>query len=179
MITMHVNLAGFPDAPKVIAGMLRAIRWTLAEQDQATVGEIRRYNRGKGPFDVSEHRLGVRTNRWRNSVRATIPRIVGTAVVASIGSNVEYAGAHEFGFRGSVSVTAHSRRQRSRNVSRTGRLGVKDKSAVALGFASIKTFTRQANVPARAPITYGIEQRKAQYEKAMSNSIIKALRGLN
>ena len=159
--------------------VLRGLRRTMDYENQLTVGHTKQARlTGKGPFPVSDGRLGVRTNRLRSSLRAAKARIVGSSVTSSIGSNVEYAAAHEFGFRGAVNVRAKARRQRSRNVGKSGRLGVKDKSAVAFGFANVKAFTRQANIPARAPITHGIEDRKRDYERAMSQSIIATLRGL-
>ena len=116
--------------------VLRGVRWEMAYQNELTVGHIRKARMtGKGPFPVSQGRLGVRTNRLRNSLRATQPRIAGGTVVGSIGSNVVYAAAHEFGYR---------------------------------------------RIPARAPITRGIEDRKAQYEKAVSDAVVRVFetRGL-
>lgn len=158
--------------------VLEGLRETMARENQFTVGHIRASRMtGLGPFPVSEHRLGVRTNRLRNSLRATSPRVVRGSVIASIGSNVVYAAAHEYGFRGPVTVAAHSRKQQSRNVSKAGRVGVKS-GKFATGIAMVKPFTRMMNVPARAPIQYGINDRKPAYSKAMSESIITTLRGL-
>jgi phage gpG-like protein len=158
--------------------VLRGLQRTMDEQNQFTISKIQRYNKGKGPYPVAQHRLGHVSGFWAKSIHAPKARIVGTSVASSIGSPIEYAAAHEFGFRGAVNVRAKARRQQSRNVGKSGRFGVKDKSAVAFGFANVKAFTRQVNIPARAPITHGIEDRKAEYERAMSASIIATLRGL-
>jgi len=159
--------------------VMRDLRWTMAEQNQATVGEIRRYNRGKGPYSPEQHRLGVVTNRWRSSVRATVPRVSGDVLTASIGSNVEYAGAHEFGFRGQVQVKGHLRHVKSRNkyvkIFEGGKLR---RRLSVTGYTTVAPHSKNLDLPARAPITYGIEQHKAKYEAAFSRSIINTLKGL-
>jgi phage gpG-like protein len=164
----------------MIADILRGLRDTMDEQNQLTIGHTQQARlTGKGPFPVSEGRLGVRTNRLRASLRAAKTRIVGTSIASSIGSNVEYAAAHEFGFSGVVNVKPGLRRQKSRDVF--------VKQFVAGKLKRVRTVTGQAgvggysvlrNIPARAPITHGIEDRKAEYERAMSQSIINTLRGL-
>jgi phage gpG-like protein len=54
--------------------------------------------------------LGVVSNRLRPSIRATRAVISAGGITASIGSNVIYAGVHEFGFDGNVRVRTHARR---------------------------------------------------------------------
>lgn len=53
-------------------------------------------------------RLGVVTTRLRQSI-AIKTRDDGTNIVGRVGSNVAYAAFHEFGFKGSVPVAAHTR----------------------------------------------------------------------
>jgi phage gpG-like protein len=171
--------------------VLRGLRATMDEQNQLTIGHTRQARlTGKGPFPVSEGRLGVRTNRLRASLRAAKTRIVGTSIASSIGSNVEYAAAHEFGFRGSVSVKSHMRRQKSRDVFVKQFVNGKLKRVRTVTGAAFVTkgkqkswvkgdaFVRSVDIPARAPIAHGIEDRRAEYERAMSQSIINTLRGL-
>ena len=175
--------------------VLRGLRDTMDFQNQLTIGHTRRTRlSGKGPFPVSQGRLGVRTNRLRGSARATVgspegiwndqARIVGTTVVSSMGSNVEYAAAHEFGATIHRTVRPGSVRLRT-NAKGDLLLGAtggavfakgKHKRAREVAYAGGKSYT--INIPARAPITHGIEDRKAAYERAMSASIIATLRGL-
>jgi phage gpG-like protein len=53
-------------------------------------------------------RLGVRTGRLRSSIAARVS-VQGQDIVIQVGTNVEYAATHEFGFRGIVNVPAHDR----------------------------------------------------------------------
>jgi hypothetical protein len=174
--TATAKLRGLIAAFGVGAGgkVLVAVRDAVRTQNQYVIGRLGTYNRGKGPFPVSQHRLGHVSGNWRLRMNSK-ESIQGTQVRAAIVNEMEYAAAHEFGFRGAVNVRAKARRQRSRNVGKSGRLGVEDKSAVAFGFANVKSFTRQANIPARAPITHGIEKHIPKYETALSNAIIESV----
>lgn len=91
------------------SGLARALREEMNLQNQLVIGDTTK-NRftGKGPFPVAQHRLGVKTNRLRSSLRAT--KAVGAAenISSSIGTNVKYAGYHEFG--GRFQVRARARR---------------------------------------------------------------------
>jgi phage gpG-like protein len=53
--------------------------------------------------------LNVRTGRLRRSINARITEST-TGIEAKVGTNVEYARAHEFGFKGTVTVKEHMRR---------------------------------------------------------------------
>lgn len=53
-------------------------------------------------------KLDVISTRLRNSVSWTVKRS-GKGVVGRIGSNVKYAAFHEFGFRGTMQIPAHTR----------------------------------------------------------------------
>jgi phage gpG-like protein len=178
-----------PDAPRMIADILRGLRATMDEQNQLTIGHTQQARlTGKGPFPVSEGRLGVRTNRLRASLRAAKTRIVGTSIVSSIGSNVEYAAAHEFGAKQSRITKPGVARLRldrfgqllrqSENYGDNRAVFAKKshKNVYEKAYAGGKSYT--VDIPARAPITHGIEDRKAEYERAMSASIIATLRGL-
>jgi len=167
--------------------VLRGLRDTMDEQNQLTIGHTRQARlTGKGPFPVSEGRLGVRTNRLRSSLRAAKASITGNSVVSSIGSNVEYAAIHEFGGAIRRMVLAGSVRLRTDakgNLLSSGAF----RGAAMFASAKHKRFTTrqwaggkryEVNIPARAPITHGIKDRKRDYERAMSQSIIDTLRGL-
>ncbi len=58
---------------------------------------------GKGPFPVSEHRLGERTGQLKLRTRATPAQVTNTGesstVTGAIGSSVFYAAFNEFGTR--------------------------------------------------------------------------------
>lgn len=156
---------------------------------------------GKGPFPVIEGKLGVghkRGGRLRQSLRwnstglpgkttgGTPSIISGGTVTASMGSNVEYFGAHEFGFNGSVTVRAHTRRQKSRDVKfkvdrvskKTGR-AYKTNVLLRKGTAEVSAHFREMNIPARAPLGHGIADHAGEFTRAISESLKAALGGRN
>jgi hypothetical protein len=53
-------------------------------------------------------KLDVRTRRLRDSITTEVEMLPGR-ITGRIGSNVEYAAFHEFGFHGVVNVRAHTR----------------------------------------------------------------------
>ena len=125
---------------------------------------------GKGPFPVSQHRLGVVTNRLRKSMRATLPQVnisAGTVSV-SMGSNVSYYAGHEFGFRGRVQVKGHTRRNTPGPQTFRGRLTKGSQKAMSdamrerelsgnrsrgrVNASYVKPHSRRVNIPARAPL---------------------------
>lgn len=96
-------------APRVAEGVRRGL--DLAQQ--LVVGRIktRRLN-GVGPFPISQHKLGHRSRRLVRAFDTNRARVVNPQnidVRVSMGSNVSYFGAHEFGFNGKVQVKAHTR----------------------------------------------------------------------
>jgi phage gpG-like protein len=71
-----------------------------------------RFTSERGPFPVSQNKLGRVTGRLRQSITSTKPQIntASNEIVMGFGSNVKYFGVHEFGFSGSVAVKAHARK---------------------------------------------------------------------
>jgi phage gpG-like protein len=154
--------------------MLRAVAKTTDLENQVTVGHIMKKRlTGQGPFPVSEHRLGVRTNRLRGSLRATPAAVAGSQVLSSIGTNVVYAFVHEFGFSGTVDVKPHARKHyRAMSFTGAGKRRVRRKVRQADVF--VRPFKRKMNVPARAPITTGLEERMPAVGAEISEAIVKA-----
>lgn len=81
--------------------------------------------------------LHVRTNRLRSSIHASDVAITADKVSGTVGTNVIYAAAHEYGFNGSVNVKAHLR-----NIKQA--FGHKLKSPVTV---KVNAFTRQMRIP--------------------------------
>lgn len=118
---------------------------------------------GKGPFPVSENRLGIVTNRLRKSLRATPLQVNASAGTASIsmGSNVNYYRGHEFGFKGRVQVKGHTRRGVA-NTARTTRGKLTrgtinaEKNRIQItgrrNFSYVKPHSRRVNIPPRRPL---------------------------
>jgi hypothetical protein len=160
----------------MLPAVMRDLRATFDRENELTVAHIKQ-NRatGIGPFPVAEHRLGVKTGRYRRSIRRSKAVVTGNILVASIGSNLEYAGPHEFGFSGTVFVRGHARAQRSRDV--RGTIDGK-RRLTAKGVAFVKGHARAMNLLPRAPITTGIEDRAAALSAAASTSVVTTLNGL-
>lgn len=98
---------------------------------------------GRPPWKPSK-RAGqtlVDTARLRNSITAK-----AFPDRAEAGTNVKYAGVHQFGFKGTVSIPQHTRKVKSRNVYEN-REGKKKKTAS--GITIVKAHTTKMNIPAR------------------------------
>lgn len=138
---------------------------------------------GKGPFPVSEHRLGVRTNRYRAGMRWTRAAIVGDVVVGRIGDNVSYAAIHEFGFAGDVQVKAHARRIGRVNgnrttlaaVARTQKSRKKAKPESSVTEVQVKAHARAMSMPERKPIRTGIAEHADEFTKAIALELQREL----
>lgn len=131
----------------ILAAMARGIDY----QNELTIGWIQsRKLSQRGAMT-----LGVRTNRLRSSIRRDQAQHGNGVARGSIGSNVEYLGVHEFGFRGAVRVRAHTRQ--------TG-----------TGTASVKAHDRQVNFRERRMVRSSIEKRAGAYARELSGRVVKA-----
>lgn len=120
---------------------------------------------GQGPFAPSQQRLGVVTGRLRRAVRATAPVVNGDQVMTSIGANVSYAAAHEFGFRGIVNVRAHE-------VTMTKLFGRKLKAPLRFTRLASK---RKVNIRERRPFRAGIAENLAHLENEISRAVVDGI----
>lgn len=122
---------------------------------------------GKGPFPVSQNRLGVKTGRLRQSLTYTkTATITGDVVQTTIGTNVKYGAAHEFGYKGPVKVKAHT----ATITQVFGR-----KLAKPLTVAR-KPYTRNVTIPERRPIRTGIVERLPMIENEIAREVLNATR---
>ncbi len=136
------------------ADMARGVAAAMDSQNQLAIGHITsRKLSSRGPTT-----LGVVTGRLRGSIRATRASAGTSGVESSIGTNVKYAGAHEYGSK------PHVIRPRNGKFLRfSGRNGV-----------VFARFVNHPGTPARAPIGTGIEERKDNYSQAISKAIEEA-----
>lgn len=176
-----------PEAQALIARLGNAHVWvpttiarTMQRENEFTIRDIRQFRFGGNnhiPFPVSEHKLGNRSNRLRGSLDAPLPVISGQTVTSSIGTNVEYAAAHEFGNHDTVTVPAHTRRRkRTVTVERTDSLGKRRKvrKRVRGDSFAVRSYSMKMNIAARAPITTGVAERLPALGEAMSRDIVIA-----
>ncbi len=153
--------------------MMRGIERGMDNANELVIADISA-NRmtGKGPYPVAEGKLGVVTNRLRSSLRRADARSNGNTVKGSIGTNVKYAGIHEFGFNGQQQVKPFIRRVKSRDefvkvdrISQKTGKSYRARIKSAQGISFVRGFTRWMQVEARAPIGHGIADGAKTYDE--------------
>jgi hypothetical protein len=178
------DLEEFP--PKMARGVARAMN----EQNELTVGHIVRDKlTAAGP-----RYLNVRSGRMRKSARRTKAEIAGLRIVSSIGSNLVYAGVHEYGFQGTVQVQAFTRRAPQgdrfslggKSVTRpmAESMGLFDKrgrlrrrkglAQESSGISRVKAHSRRMNFPARHMFEDGVTENLDAYADKVSEAITEA-----
>jgi phage gpG-like protein len=176
MSTLVIQLT--TNAAKVVAqirqfprAMRTAIATALNWENELTVGHIQRTKLSqRGPTT-----LAVRTNRLRLSARPSMAVITADGITSSIGSNVVYAGAHEYGVNKTVAVKAHKRRIIALDrYERRGRGFVQTQSGIK---GVIRAHSMKMNLPARAMFRTGIEERAPNYSRRISRAIVTAWQG--
>lgn len=146
------KLAAFP--PAMAARVARA----LDNENQNTVGHIVATKLTNAGPRYLNRRSGTLGGRLRNSPA----RVAGLSIQSQIGTNVRYAGIHEFGFDGTVQVRAYQRRYRA----------IRRDGSEATGTATVRPHGRRVKMPARRMIQDGIKERVPAYREAISNAIV-------
>ena len=162
-----------------------AICAALDYENELTIGAIKQ-NRLSFPKAGPTTLAGLReiSGRLKRSVNRTRATVVGGAMVtSSIGSNVVYAGIHEFG--GSISRTSKPGTIRLRadakgNLLRNSRNGAifagkQHKRVTTRTYAGGKTFT--IDIPERSYIRTAIADRAEQYRQSLSRAVLVAWEG--
>jgi len=120
--------------------------------------------------------LLVDSGRLRRSIRIT--RV--TADTAAVGTDVPYAGVHNDGFRGTVTVKAHSRKkygkQKEKYTTRSGRERNRTVTTV-IGSTAVKSHSRKMNIPKRRYLGESATQNR-QIERTITAEILKEIRRL-
>lgn len=165
--------------------VLPAMKRALDAEMQLAIAHITEQRlTGQGPFPVSQHRLGVRTGLLRKSLDHTPAVISGTTLsAAALTTGVKYAAIHEFGgvieFKprpGSVRLKTNAKGQLVRQAD--GRLAVFARSgAKRARTVTFMTKGHKVTMPARAPITTGIEDRAPAIAQALGAAAAQALEG--
>lgn len=169
------SLAGFDER------MTAALTAALDDQNQDTITAAQ-LTKLTGP---RPHRLGGVTNRLRSSLTAAKARPVDRMILSAIGSNVRYAGVHEYGFDGNVTVRAFTRRDQRSDVfaapsvfnPKTGRIKKGRTKKVADGFVTVRAHSRHLRVPERSYIRSTLAERAEAYGEALSEAVLLAWKG--
>jgi phage gpG-like protein len=169
-------VAGAPRWPERAVGALcRAIDL----ENQLTIGwaQARHLSR-RGPTT-----LGVVTNRLRPSLNATPAVAVDGQIVSTIGSNVRYAGVHEFGFVGTVQVKAHTRKVHTyaggaklvSHLTKAGKIVKKKAKILSSGVQSVRAHPMKMNVKERSFVRSSLTERESDYGAALSAAVIASV----
>ena len=100
--------------------------------------------------------LHTRTGTLRRSINRSISQS-GDGVVATVGTNVKYAGVHEYGFDGVVTVKDHLR------ACKNG------------GTAEVKSHTRHMKLPERSFLRSALREMVPQIKEDIRSAALKAL----
>jgi phage gpG-like protein len=152
--------------PEILLG---AVGKGLAAGGPVIVGNAvkHRFTNQRGPFPVSQNKLGRVTGRLRQSITNTRPQInpASGEVTMGFGSNVSYFAVHEFGFKGTVAVKAHTRRN---NFGKKG-----------FDF-SLLAGKRNVDIPARAPMTTELRHQRTTdiILENVRRAVVRALDGM-
>jgi hypothetical protein len=193
-----------PQAEAVLAGVkqipqkaLQGIARGMDRANQLTVGVIQKdfLNFPKGG-PTSPIGLRHQSGHLKRSVRASKAVIVGESVISAIGSNVKYAGVHEYGFNGRVNIPAHTRKpgrsflvggklvsQRTVRdlLTKAGKVrkkaGLIEVHGTRAVIIEVKAHTKVLKLPARSPIRRGIAFNLAQTKSIVSGEVVKAING--
>jgi phage gpG-like protein len=161
-------------APALMAG----IDVALEEGMTQTLKNRFTGNPGK-PFPPQDRRLRAISGRLRGSFTRNPCTESGGVFTASIGSNVKYWLAHEFGFNGPVQVRAHTRRvatdakgnRIALRAAQTSRAKVKP----TISTGTVRAHTRQMFLPERRMMRTGMEEQTARMSEIVSNFLVRAL----
>ena len=161
--------------------MLAAVARGLDRATELALARIKEERlRGQGPFPADEGRLGVRSARLVQSATRFPAQISGTTVTSSLGSNVRYAGIHEFG--GTI-----------RRVVKPGKVRLRtDRKGELLKRGNLATFARKSHkgvreisyaggkeytiaIPARAPFGHGLADSGEDFEREIGAALLAEL----
>lgn len=106
---------------------------------------------------LSDQVLRVRTGRLRRSITERVEES-GSRVSGIVGTNVEYARVHEYGFKGTVSVREHLRKTKA-------------------GSTTVRAHTRKVSLPERSFLRSSLRDLQPQIREEIERSLNRAVRG--
>ena len=114
--------------------------------------------------------LHVRTGTLRRSINRKITED-SSGVFATVGTNVKYAAAHEYGFDGEVTVKAHTRRAQQQMA-----LKGKKRPGKSEGTITVRQFTRHMHLPERSFLRSELRDRSTQIQQDLRSAALEAIR---
>lgn len=122
---------------------------------------------------LSDDVLHVRTGTLRRSINQRIEHGAGR-ISAVVGTNVEYAAAHEYGFHGTVSVRAHLRQIRERG--RTTKAGKYKRGKLTGASAMVAAHDMRMNLPERSFLRASLKEMEDVAQREIKRAAVEALR---
>lgn len=117
--------------------------------------------------------LHVRTGRLRRSIHQEVSSS-DTEVTGIVGTDVEYAAAHEYGFSGTETVRAHIRNlTKTRTLSLTGKL-LKHPVKISTGSTMVRAFTRHANTPKSSFLLSALREMRPEILEGLRAAVRRA-----
>lgn len=113
--------------------------------------------------------LHVRTGTLRRSINRTVVQD-GTNVTATIGTNVVYAGVHEYGFNGVVAVPAFVR-----NAPTSAGIAAR-KAGTSGGSVEVRAHSRHMVMPARSYLRSTLADLKGRIQTDIKKAAMEALK---
>lgn len=145
-------IRGYLFGDKAAVERIRGARQDAPETIRTTVQRLTLRLQAKVKSDkLSGQVLNVRSGRLRRSINARVDGD-GWQVTGVVGTNVEYARAHEFGFKGTVQVKEHLRRMRQGNV-------------------MVSQHTRNVNIPERSFLRSALDDMKPEIRAAFLGAL--------
>lgn len=155
--TLLARLAGTSD--RLQAGMRRTVeRLSIIVQGGVKEGKL------------TGQVLKARTGTLRRSINRVVTED-SSGVYATVGTNVVYAAAHEYGFDGVVNVRAHTRRSQAQ-------LALKGKKRVgkSAGTVNVREFTRHMVMPERSFLRSELRERTPEIRESLRSTALEAIR---
>ena len=146
------NMAGI--FPRVRAAAKQSITRSLLE----LVAEVKSQK-------LSGQVLRNRTGRLRRSIHMTGVTDSGNEISGVVGTNVEYAAAHEYGFTGTVTVKAHMRK-----ITQAWGKSLKNPRQV-----SVSSHGRQVNLPEKSFLRSALKEMAPGFIARLQTDINEAL----
>jgi phage gpG-like protein len=108
--------------------------------------------------------LHVRTGTLRRSINRRIDETL-SGVTATVGTNVKYAGVHEYGFSGTVNIKAHIRKI-------TQAFG---RPLAAPTIANVRAHTASRNLPARSFLRSTLADKAQHINTSLRSAVLRAV----
>lgn len=114
--------------------------------------------------------LHVRSGTLRRSINRKVED-TPSSVIATVGTNVAYARAHEYGFDGDVTVRSYTRRNvRQMAVKR------RDRVSSSEGTVQVQSYTRHMHLPERSFLRSTLREYTPEIRQSLRTAALEAIR---